>query len=454
MIGSSSGLLTPQVPTVLRILFLAQILSVFFTGVKLIPGLRNNFGPFEIIGGLLCVVFLLAYSNLRDLRWHPLLVIQLVLSVAAAISLLWFQGPSIQLGIVQTLILVFQFLFVLVNFNLMTRYQVSPEKLLRLVTYSALVIGPWILLAGLDTESTMDQAGPFRNRAHMANYMLSAFWLVLLYNSWPGISRRERFISFLALASTLYPVAVSGRRSVYLSLIIGLIGVGFSFLLAARGRRRATLTATIALFAFVGLLYTAGPRWLPQLAFFQQRVAGIGDRLSMAVGDDPTDSDVNFFELQRMGVAAAFRDYPVMGIGWGGYHRSRYSLTGAEVHSTPLRFVAELGIVGATLYALLMAILLLSSLKIVLLLRHTAYRTTAVLFAIAIWSLSVSYLYNRHITERTYWLLLLFFVTFQAFAKSIGQRAAQGAAEPRPARPRTWTTGRAAAAMARPPATR
>ncbi len=444
-----TGFLTPQVPTFLRVLFLAQILTAFFTGVKLIPGLRNNFGPFEILGGLLCVSFLLFYRGSHRLRGHPILVVQLLLCVAAALSLLWFQGPSLQLGIVQTLILVFQSVFVLVNYNLVLNYQISPEKVLRLVSYSALVIGPWILYAGIEAGGAIDEAGPFRNRAHMANYMLTAFWLVLLYTTWPGISKRERLISFLALASTIYPIAISGRRSVYLSLIIGLVGVGFSFLLAARGRRRSTLAATLVLFAFVGVLYSAGPRWLPQLAFFQERVSGIGDRLTMAVGNEPSGAGPNFFELQRIGVMTAFRDFPLMGIGWGAYYKSPYSLTAHEVHSTPLRFLAELGMVGITLYSALMGILLFGSLRIVALLRNTVYRTTAVMLAIALWSLSVSYIYNRHITERTFWLLLLFFVTFEAFARSVARRA-------RPVRVKapppsvSWRPDQAAAAMARP----
>jgi O-antigen ligase len=450
MTALHQGFLTPQVPAILRLLFLAQIFSVFFTGVKLIPGLRNNFGPFEIIGGLLCVLFLLFYQGRgQRLRGHPILLIQLLLSVAAFVSLAWFQGPSVRLGVVQTLILVFQLLFVLVNSNLMVQYQISPERLLRLVTYSALVIGPWILFAGIESGGAIDEAGPFRNRAHMANYMLTAFWLVLLYNSWPGLSRRERLVSFLALASTLYPVAISGRRSVYLSLIIGLVGVGFSFLLAARGRRRSTLAATVVLFAFVGALYSVGPRWLPQLAFFQERVSGIGARLTMAVGDDPAESDANFFELQRIGVMAAFRDYPILGIGWGAFYKSPYSLTSHEVHSTPLRFLAELGLVGLVLYSAMMGVLLLGSLRIVALLHRTQYRTTAVILAVALWSLSVSYVYNRHITERTFWLLLLFYVTFEAFARSVAKRtqpATERAQQPAP----RWTPDRVAAAAGRP----
>ena len=445
-------LLTPQVPVVLGTLFLAQICTAFVTGVKLIPGLRNNFGPFEILGGLLCVSFLVLHGGGQQRLWvHPIVVMQAVLVAAATASLTWFQGPSLRLGIVQCLILAFQCVFVLVCSNLMIRYQIGPEKLLRLVTYAALVIGPWILFAGIEAGGSIEEAGPFRNRAHMANYMLSAFWLVALYNSWPGISKRERLISYLALASTIYPVAISGRRSVYLSLIVGLIGIGFSFLLAARGRRRSAFAAAVVMFAFIGALYAIGPRWLPQLAFFQERIGGIGARLDMALGDeDNLDASANFFEMQRTGVMAAVRDSPLLGIGWGGFYKSPYSLTGHEVHSTPLRFVAELGLVGLGLYLTLMAILLFGSLRLLAVLRQTPYRTTALMLAIALWSLSISYIYNRHITERTFWLLLLFYVTFEAFARTVARRAQRVPRRVRPAPGGVWTPDRAAAAMARP----
>ena len=441
-------LLTERVPIAQRWLFLAQTFTVFFTGVKILPGIRNNFGPFEVIGGALVVAFLFAPGRSAHLRGHPIVRIQAAIAILALLSLLWFESPNLSFGAVQCLILVFQLLFVLVTYNFMVTYQIGPEKLLRLVTYAALVIGPWILLVGLGSESMIQDAGPFRNRAHMANYMLTAFWLVLLFNVWPGIRKRDRLISYLALASTIYPIAIAGRRSVYLSLLIGLAGVGLSFLVASRGRRRAAFAAALVIFVFLGTLYAVGPRWMPQLGFFRDRVSGIGDRLELAVGNAEEGSQPNFFRLQRAGVTNAFLDHPLLGIGWGAYYKSSYTFTSHEVHSTPLRFLAELGLIGFGLYLTLMGVLLLGSLRILALLFRTPYRTPAVVLAIALWSLSVSYVYNRHITERTFWLLLAFYLVFEAFARSVAahtRRAqARAAAAARPLPPR-----RAAAAMAR-----
>ena len=69
--------LTPQVPVLLRLLFLAQTFTVFFTGVKILPGLRNNFGPFELIGGAMVVAFVVSRpGGLESLRGHPVIRIQ------------------------------------------------------------------------------------------------------------------------------------------------------------------------------------------------------------------------------------------------------------------------------------------------------------------------------------------------------------------------------------------
>ncbi len=392
----------------LRTLLLLQIFTVFLTGTKLVSGIENNFGPFEVVGmAMLVAVLADRRTTLRQLLSHPISQLLAISTLVAIISLLRYKGGLFYMGVLQTLIVAFMFLFVTALYILMLRYQVSPQQLLRLVVYSALVIGPWVLFAGIASVGDIQEAGPFRNRAHMANYMLTAFWLVLIYNFWPGISKKERWISYLALASTLYPIAAAGRRSVYLSLIIGLVGVAFAFLMAHRGRRRSALVNSLVIFTFVGLLYAVGPRWLPQLEFFKTRVGGIGQRLDM-VADSSDAGDDNFFAAQREGILRAFQENPLLGIGWGGFTKSEYSPTGHEVHSTPLRFLAELGAVGLGLYVAFMATLLIGSLRIFTLLRSGPYRMPAVVLSIALWSMSISYAYNRHVTERTFWLLLVF----------------------------------------------
>jgi hypothetical protein len=143
----------------------------------------------------------------------------------------------------------------------------------------------------------------------------------------------------------------------------------------------------------------------------------IGERIRLATGSaEEVAEEDNFFLLQRQGVAMAFRDSPVLGIGWGGFPKSRFSPTGHEVHSTPLRFLAELGLVGFALYLSLLGYLLIRSVQLFLAMRASRYGPVYLSLAVALWSLSVSWVYNRHITERTFAILLVVFLAMEHFA--------------------------------------
>jgi O-antigen ligase len=143
--------------------------------------------------------------------------------------------------------------------------------------------------------------------------------------------------------------------------------------------------------------------------------------------------DENFVALQRKGVLQAFNEHPLFGIGWGGFWESRYSPTGHEVHSTPLRFLAELGLVGVALYGTFVILLLTTTARLSALMRRSPYGASYLALAVALWSLCVSYTYNRHLTERTFWLLLAVLFTLEAFARrwqAAQRRAAAGPPSP------------------------
>ena len=169
---------------------------------------------------------------------------------------------------------------------------------------------------------------------------------------------------------------------------------------------------------FLTVLALVGRQYTTQLEFFFNRVNMIDDRLAMASGtsDAPEeDEEDNFIVAQRLGVLRAFRDHPLIGIGWGGFADSDYSPTGHEVHSTPLRYLAELGVIGVILYGGFLSYLLFGSLKLFFLARKTPYQLSVLVLTIALWSLATSWAYNRHITERTFWLLLAVYASIETF---------------------------------------
>ncbi|MEM7049132.1 MAG: O-antigen ligase family protein [Acidobacteriota bacterium] len=420
-----------RLPRPLALVLPVFVFSAFLTQVKFIPGVRNNIGPFEVLGGLLIATFFLFYRRPeKPLRWNPIMGLVAAILALAAVSQSWMPPTHTRLGIIQVAILVFLLLFLITLYNLILQYQIHPAAILRLITLSILIVGPWVILSGVQAAGDYQASGPFRNRAHMGSYMLSAFWLVLLYTVQPNLKKLDRLFANGALCLTLYGVAVSGRRSVYLSLIFGLAGLAVGFLFAHRGKRLTLVRSAVVTFGFLAIFYTFGALLVPQASFFKERVGMIGSRLQMvfAPEEDLQQGD-SFFTLQRKGVMMAFDESPLFGIGWGGFAKSRFSPTGHEVHSTPLRFLAELGIVGLALYLLLMAYLLYGSARMFWDMRRTAYGGVYLILMVSLWSLSVSYVYNRHITERAFWLLLLMFLILEAFARA-QRRAPQRAHRP------------------------
>ena len=400
-----------------RIFLSIWLFSAFLTEVAIIPGIRNNVGPFEICG-LLSLLLLPAFKIRAFETKHPLIQILATITIAAALSQLYIGSAQSRFGIIQVAIMVFLLVFVTLLYNVLLRHQLTPAFFLEVVAYAILVVGPWIILTGVSSGGDIQAAGPFRTRAHMGSYMLTAFWMVLMLALWPGIRTRLKYVCYSSLALTLYAIAVSGRRSVYLSLLVGLAALAMVVFWGSPGRRSRLVIAATFIVLFLGGLYYVADAINPQTAFFKERVSQIDDRLRQAAGvDDTNRGNKDFFALQREGVMMAFRESPIIGIGWGGFAKSRFSPTGHEVHSTPLRFLAELGVLGLGLYALMIAILLSSAVRMFRSMRQTPYGASYLALTVAIWSMSVSYLYNRHVTERTFWIFLVVFLAADAFAR-------------------------------------
>ncbi len=398
----------------MKLMLPALVFSAFLTETKFIPGIRNNIGPFEVFGWIVGLTVLLTYG--RSLKTTTVTKLVAAILLVAAASLVNLAPHRFLPAAVQIGVLVFLLVFLVTMQNLGIKFHMSPGYILLLVTLSVAVIGPWIVIQGVQSADNVIAVGPFRNRVHMGNYMLTAFWLVVMYFFWPNRHRFKQALCAVGVFLTLYTVAISGRRSVYLSALIGLAVLSTAFLVA-RGRRIAM--AWIALFAVGSMvvLYRYGQDYLPRLDFFRSRIVMIDDRLESALGITEDEAmKKSFMMLQREGVMRAFRDHPLLGIGWAGFGETHYSPTGHEVHSTPLRFLAETGLIGLTLYVSLMFYLLRSSLFLFLRMRRTPFGPSYLVLAIALWSLSVSYLYNRHITERTFYLLLAVYLLMETMA--------------------------------------
>lgn len=409
-----------SLPTVQRWLLVALVFAAFLTQVKLVPSMDNNVGPFEVIGSLLILAFLTSSRTDRPLSAHPTSRIGVGILLVALASLINIDGDRLATGLVNVAILSFFAAYLVTADNLVRQYSISPGRLLAVVSLALLVVGPWIVASGLAAPGDLQEVGPFRNRAHMASYMLTAFWMVLAFAQWPRLRWRSRAVAWLGVLLCLYAVAISGRRSVYLSLGVGVVVLAVALLGARRGTRVRFGVAALLVVAALAAMYTWGSRYVPQLAFFKTRVGMIDDRLESALGVSSEEAEEeSFFALQRDGVRTAFREHPLLGIGWGGFARSRFSPTGHEVHSTPLRFLAETGLLGLLLYVALMISLGWSVGRALVLSRGSPYFNSFLVLAVGYASLLASYLYNRHVTERTFWILTLVIFAGEHFAARV-----------------------------------
>jgi O-antigen ligase len=397
-------------PPSLRLLLTASVVAAFFTGTRFFGGIENNFGAFEVVGAVLIAafgVFLLA-QKIR-LRMHPVIFAVIFVDIIAALSMSWLPPESVRLGVIQVLILLFLTCVLITFYNLLIVRAVNLVALLRLIAVTALVVGLWIFLqGGGEGESLEIYSGPFRNRAHMGLHFLTILWMVLLLAVWPGRPALERVVALSAVPLLLYGIAGAGRRSVYLSLFVGgalLIGVAG---VAGRRGRVPLLLVSLGATAFLVWYYAVAPEFSQRARFFRDRVGLIGSRIDMAAAsrEEVGPDEYNFLLLQREGALRAFADHPFLGIGWSGFLDSPYNPTHHEIHPTPLRFLAETGVIGLAAYGIFIGLIVITALRTAHLAKSSPYRLASLVTATAVLGLVFSWAYNRHIHERTFWIFV------------------------------------------------
>jgi hypothetical protein len=394
-------------PVVLRIVLVTTVIAAFFTGTRFFGGIANNFGAFEVAGCCLLFAFCgYVLAQRSTIRFHPVAIAAIVMDCICAISIAWLPDTSVPLGVIQVLILIFLTAVLIVVHNLLIFRATNLPAFLRIVTIAAVAVGIWLAIAGSQDTEGVIAAGPFRNRAHMGLHLLTIFWLVMLFLTWAGRRARERLLAIGAVPLLLYSIAGAGRRSVYLSLFVGLGLLGAGVLLARTRRRAPILLACGTVAAFLYWYYEVAPEFSQRARFFRERVGLVGSRLDVATAsrDEVGPNEDNFLLAQREGVLLAFSDHPFLGIGWAGFLDSSYNMTRHEVHSTPLRFLAETGIVGFSVYGAFVGLLVFTALRTAHRARGTPHALVALVAAVSVLGLLLSWAYNRHIHERTFWL--------------------------------------------------
>jgi O-antigen ligase len=304
-------------------------------------------------------------------------------------------------------------------YNLLLADDNAPDLLLKAVAVTTVIIALWVVKDSIASGGNIAAAGPFRNRAHAGIYMHSAFWLVLAGANWPRARGYQQLLTYVAAILVLYIVATAGRRSVYFALALGLTGLAAGMSFADWKTRRRVLTLLGVTAVSLGIVYFVLADFWEPAAFFKTRITMVDERLEAFTTTSVDETEVDFIVLQRQGALRGFFENPILGIGYGGFAESEYSPTGHEVHSTPLRFLVELGLVGITLYVWFVLEAVATAFRAWRNSLGGPYATAALILLVGILALSVSYTYNRQMTERVFWLYFAFLMVVETRLRPI-----------------------------------
>jgi len=227
-------------------LLAVQVFCAFLTETKFLPSVSYNFGAFEATALIFSGAVLIQLGMRRaSLKMHPIILIVGAIMGVAAGSIAQLPSTNLPTGIVHLVILLSSFALIFILYNYVLLHQDHLLYLLRFFAYSAGIVSLWVIVDTGLSGGDINTAGPFRGRGHVGIYMLASFWVVLMNLSWPNTSQRVRQVLYVTLALVSYCIAASGRRSVYLSLMLGLAGLALSPLVTQAKERGRTVIQVV-----------------------------------------------------------------------------------------------------------------------------------------------------------------------------------------------------------------
>jgi len=369
------------------------------------------------------LIFWIIYSSLsgRGLkRPTPLHFLIFVFFISVTFSMLGLDSTNYLLPLVELLILLYSIIFcfaadqVIDNEhdleNVITAWMLGAATMSIVGMHDVFAI----VFGGNRWFWTVDPyriVATFRASGQVGVYCLSTFFLAVAYSSCGWLSLRKRALLWSLAATMVVLITFSSRRSAIASLVIGA-----AFFLISRIRQ----PARIIFYSLIFFLTLSASAVL--LNYNPEAKEYLLKRLTvLEFPEDPTGSEA-FFESNFGSALDAFLDKPLVGIGYGAFSDSEYSEFGAEVHSTPLRILAECGLVGFIAYAAFILALLYYAFQNILLARNTRWNNFSTLLFASLLALQVSYLYNRAVRDRTFWLLVAFTI---ALYRILAQKRAQ-----------------------------
>jgi O-antigen ligase len=235
--------------------------------------------------------------------------------------------------------------------------------------------------------------GPFRATEQMASYMLLSFFILFAAARFASQSRWVSKAGMLAWAAPAF-IVLASRRSALAALVAGYVA-----LLAVSKHRMRILMGTVvpATMIVVGLFLFSPP---DMQAYMMDRV-----RPLIGQNEGRVNIAVNHFDRGM----SAFKEHPVLGVGFGAFSGTRYGEYSEKItheqHNGYLAILAETGAIGFSILVLL-HLAVFAQLVRVWWSPSGRYRELALYLMVALASVGVSEIYNRVWRERGVWIIV------------------------------------------------
>ncbi len=258
------------------------------------------------------------------------------------------------------------------------------------------IIHPGVFANSFLSPHSFRIQGPFRTPGQLSAFATTTFFALFAFSFAPGQSIKSRLRIWIIAPLLILCAFFTARFSVFPSLATGILVI--TVYLCKKSPKASALFASIAIVC--ALVFSLMSYLNPQI-FQNSILRNVKKMSSLASGK-------GFIGNQIDAAKHSFENHPTLGIGYGRFIQSDYqvSIRGYEMHSTLLQFLAETGIVGTLAYLIFMGYFLFLAFQNFWFSRRTAWEEFHAVILFGFICLIPSYLYNRHLRERTFWLFI------------------------------------------------
>lgn len=238
--------------------------------------------------------------------------------------------------------------------------------------------------------------GSFRNPGQLADFCLTSFFVLLAFSFVPKQHRILKVLLWILAPTLVFCALLTGRFSVFPSFAIGFLLISFYFMAQSKKLILIWVTALILVLAGFGVSASFNPK------IYELVITRNLDSASNLLAHS------GFLSEQLRVGGKIFQENSLFGIGLGRFIQSEYHefIRGHSFHSTYIQFLAETGIFGMFTYLIFMGYFLMLAYKNLRASWQTSWRDFHAILLFGFVSMLLSYSFNRHMKEHTFWLFI------------------------------------------------